>query len=310
MVFLIKYDWEVDFKELLQKQEKQIVFSPRFLASPDETVHRWKAAFGKFGPAQHFWVWLLLNDNPCQMEISVKLKIKVFDENNHNIFEGGTNEFRIMHEGLSKERIPILQSLDGKQVKRIRLYIQFNRNETFRTFCHISTNLGEDFSKLYDDKDSADFTLISGNQQFKVHKNILMARSPVFNAMFKNVIKEAPPNTLTLQEIEPEAVTVFLKFLYSGIVTTIPLELIEGIIDLSEKYDVKDLTSFCASDIRSNITVASAVKMLLLANKYGFINTKKDVLAFIKRNLQEVRQSDAWRSSMNQNLMEDILDIM
>ena len=49
----------------------------------------------------------------------------------------------------------------------------------------------EDLTKLLEDPETSDFTLKCGSKTFKVHKNILGARSSVFKAMFQYGMKEA-----------------------------------------------------------------------------------------------------------------------
>ena len=49
----------------------------------------------------------------------------------------------------------------------------------------------EDMTNLLEDPETADFTLKCGSKSFKVHKNILGARSAVFRDMFRTGMREA-----------------------------------------------------------------------------------------------------------------------
>lgn len=85
--------------------------------------------------------------------------------------------------------VKISDSCNFKTIKKIsfKIVLKLVRDESTSTLKTINYNsikaLSEDFSKFYDD--SADITILCGKGEFQVHKHILMARSPVFKAMFE-----------------------------------------------------------------------------------------------------------------------------
>lgn len=122
-------------------------------------------------------------------------------------------------------------------------------------------------------------------------------------------MKESVLKIVSLNDTDPEAMEVFLKFIYSGTVSILG-HIMMDIVDLSEKYGLSDLKNICQLEMKRNIKIETAVITLILADQYNMIETKKHVLAFIKGNLQDVRKTEAWKSSMKQHvdLMEDIFD--
>ena len=61
--------------------------------------------------------------------------------------------------------------------------------------------LVEDFSKLMNDEDTADFTLKTKTKNFRIHKLIFGARSSVFKAMFQSNMVEALAAEMTIEDL-------------------------------------------------------------------------------------------------------------
>ena len=88
----------------------------------------------------------------------------------------------------------------------------------------------DDFEALSNNLPS-DFTFIvkSIDKEFKVHKSVLSARSPVFTKMFLSDMKEAADNKVEIKDVEPSSFEMFLQFIYCG---KIPEDLQHYAIDL------------------------------------------------------------------------------
>ena len=86
----------------------------------------------------------------------------------------------------------------------------------------------------------SDITIEVGYREYQLHKIIISASSPVFREMCSHgkPIKEKVP----LQETEERAAAFedFIKYLYTGNIT-LNLQTVNGIIGLSDKYQVEDL---------------------------------------------------------------------
>ena len=60
----------------------------------------------------------------------------------------------------------------------------------------------------------SDFTVIVKSREFKVHKDVLSARNPVFKTMFLSNMKEAADNKAEINDIEPSTFEKMLDFIY------------------------------------------------------------------------------------------------
>ena len=76
--------------------------------------------------------------------------------------------------------------------------------------------LSDDFGDLMSDTTISDFTIIVKSKEFKIHKAVLSARSPVFKIMFLSNMKEAADNKAEINDIEPSTFEKLLGFIYCG----------------------------------------------------------------------------------------------
>lgn len=62
----------------------------------------------------------------------------------------------------------------------------------------------------------ADVTLVAQGREFRAHKAILGARSPVFEAMFDNEMLEKKENRVEITDVQVEVFEELLRFIYTG----------------------------------------------------------------------------------------------
>ena len=61
-----------------------------------------------------------------------------------------------------------------------------------------------------------DVILCFGDKELKAHKNILSARSSVFEAMFSHDLSETRQNRVTIEDVSVDVFEVLLKYIYTG----------------------------------------------------------------------------------------------
>jgi hypothetical protein len=84
--------------------------------------------------------------------------------------------------------------------------------ESFQSFC---TDIIERRGWM-EDSQFSDFKFIVKGKDFKVHRQILAAVSPVFVKLFTTHMTEAKNNECIINEIDPRIFEDFLSFVYSG----------------------------------------------------------------------------------------------
>ena len=83
-------------------------------------------------------------------------------------------------------------------------------------------------------------------QEFRAHKTILAARSPVFAAMFKHPSKEKLSGIVNVPDIEPGVFKELLRYIYTG---QVPLQRMDklaiGLLAAADKYLLEKLKQAC-----------------------------------------------------------------
>lgn len=142
--------------------------------------------------------------------------------------------------------------------------------------------LSNQFEAMFNDDKYSDFTIItSDNEKIHVHRNILSARSVVFDTMLQTTMKENEFNEALINDIDGKSLVEFLRFIYSGKVQSF-----EGIAaDLlyaAHKYEIEDLKPLCVQHLCSNLNLTNVLDTLLISNLHSEEKFKRFCFAFMK----------------------------
>jgi hypothetical protein len=153
------------------------------------------------------------------------------------------------------------------------------------------------FRELLKNKAYCDLTIDIQGKKFEAHKLVLIARSPVFEAMFTSNLTESTSNTLKIDDIEPRVFNELLLFLYTDFVNDLKRFAAELLI-AADKYMLKSLKAKCETSLARNINITNCCDMLLLADLYSALDLKTFVLEFIQRHLFSITQTPEWSKLM------------
>ncbi|XP_026458856.1 BTB/POZ and MATH domain-containing protein 3-like [Papaver somniferum] len=132
----------------------------------------------------------------------------------------------------------------------------------------------QNLRRLLKSEIGSDITFQVAGEEFRAHKSILAARSPVFKSMFFGLVGNRDMETTVVEEFDPFAFKVMLLFLYSD--------------ELPETHELCDSDSPCTSTkiMRHLLTAADCYNLARLrqmceAKLYEDIavNTVADTLA-------------------------------
>lgn len=174
----------------------------------------------------------------------------------------------------------------------------------------MSENLGE----LHRTGQFCDFIIKVKDREFPVHKAILAARSPVFQAMLVHDMKEKITGIVHITDCEPNIFEDFLCYLYSGKSEKISSSTVTSLYDIAEKYDVKCLKKDCVQFIKGSLTVDLIIDVLTLAVKYTDEELLENATEFFISNNQKIIFTTKWQDLVVENpvlaneLMEKIRD--
>lgn len=132
----------------------------------------------------------------------------------------------------------------------------------------------------------ADFIFIVGGLEFKIHRNILAASSPVMHKIFTSRIKEAEKNEYTVDAIAPETFDHLLKFIYEGELPNDFKAIAKPLYEAAHYYDVDRLKTVCAQKINVDLTLDNALEVFEWVQPYDdFKQLKLNAWAILKRQV-------------------------
>ncbi|XP_038113274.1 speckle-type POZ protein [Culex quinquefasciatus] len=167
------------------------------------------------------------------------------------------------------------------------------------------SSLADNFAKMLVTKQFTDLTITVGQQSFRAHKAILVARSTVFAAMFQHDMKESQRNEITITDVEPKVFEEVLRFIYTDKVQGLP-QLVHELLAAADKYDLARLKVMCEIQLFEGITAATATKTLLFADLHRAKELKARAIEFLARNLKAVSNWEEFRRE-NPDLVAEIM---
>ena len=113
-----------------------------------------------------------------------------------------------------------------------------------------------------------DLSLICQGQEFRCHKVVVAARSPVLKTALTNqMFLENTNNRIVIEDSTPEAVRAMLGHIYTGDVPENIDHLVVDILHISDKYDVRSLKKICEKTLLADLNAQHAINTLILADR-------------------------------------------
>ncbi|XP_057324129.1 speckle-type POZ protein-like [Microplitis mediator] len=135
------------------------------------------------------------------------------------------------------------------------------------SFNFSKSQLIDDIEELYNSKANSDVTIVVGDKEFQAHKLIMMARSPVFSAMFDHEMIEKKSKQVSIPDISPEIFEKVLKYIYTDQVTDLDV-VAADLLEAADKYQLLSLKKMCEHSLCSTLNCQNAVKRIILADRH------------------------------------------
>ncbi|KAI9563076.1 hypothetical protein GHT06_010533 [Daphnia sinensis] len=130
---------------------------------------------------------------------------------------------------------------------------------------------------------------LKDDQHIGAHRYILMARSPVFAAMFQNDMEETTTGQVKIEDCEPDIFKQLLHYIYSG-KTSSPLTdaMAQSLFVLADKYDIQDLKEECVTFLLTCVRMDNVVGLLVWSHLHSIEELKEVTLTYMARNGKEI----------------------
>lgn len=181
--------------------------------------------------------------------------------------------------------------------------------------------LPEDLEDLFKSQEFSDVTIYANGKEFKAHKAILAARSPMFRGMFSHDMKETKFNRVEVTDVDPDVLEEMLRFIYTGR-TSLELRSSQAkeqkdqkdqkeqekeqhlaieLLQAANKYQLDRLKLICEEALYKTLSADSVAEILSLADLYNAAQLKTQAIEFISTHATEVIETDGWNRMVREN---------
>lgn len=182
----------------------------------------------------------------------------------------------------------------------------FCRVTLFRNSCHqfsgsnarkrirLDPPLNSSIEKLYKSQELSDVILCVDKQEFKAHKTILAAQSPIFKSMFSVDMRETRSGRVEITDTDPAAVREMLDFIYTEktSIDRLPEQPNNGdlaikVLQIADRYQVDGLKSVCEDILVRKLSKNTVGGLSNIADAYNAAYLKERARAFVKINSED-----------------------
>ena len=198
------------------------------------------------------------------------------------------------------------------------------KNDDLTIYCEVTTSLGEegssvceplqfrmpdcslsdDLERLLDDQtELGDVILVAaGGEKIYAHKVILVARSPVFAAMFEHEMTESKFNRVNITDVEPAVLRGMLRYIYTGRKPQKLEQMAKGLLAAADKYDLERLKMMCEEVLAEKISTNGVADLLFLADRHNAGYLKKLAMDFVTKSdqLTDLLKTEPWKSMLSE----------
>lgn len=171
-----------------------------------------------------------------------------------------------------------------------------------------TSSINDDFEQLFENNKFSDVKLVVRGQEFRVHKAILTARSPVFSAMFEHEMRENNENLVEIVDIEPDVMQEVLRYIYAGRVKHVQ-DIKGDLLAAANKYGIDELKAVCEEKLINDLNVDTVGELLILADCHEAGNLKYSAIEFLAKHIKEIVNNENFKKSIK-NMSSFFLDIL
>lgn len=173
-------------------------------------------------------------------------------------------------------------------------------------FIHLFSLLGvgrliQNFKNLLDNESGCDVTLKTSDHEFRAHRIILSARSPVFASMFQHDMAEKKSGEVDVSDCATSGFEVFLQYMYSGNTDTMSPSNVLDLYYIADKYQVCDLKSDCVEYMKNNLAVYNFCDVIALSLRHNESDLQRFATRFFCKNVKKIVKTVQWQKYMAEN---------
>ncbi|PWA72362.1 SKP1/BTB/POZ domain-containing protein [Artemisia annua] len=168
------------------------------------------------------------------------------------------------------------------------------------------------FGRLFSESIHTDIIISASNGSIAAHRAVLAARSPVFDRMFTQDLKEKDASAINIPDMSIELTQAFLSYLYSNNIEY--QDFLSHRFDLlraADKYDVADLKEACQENIIEDIHSENVLERLQISFMYHASRLKVCCIEYLVKFgkvLDMKEEFDAFLQSADRELVSEVVN--
>jgi len=146
---------------------------------------------------------------------------------------------------------------------------------------------------LVDSENKPDILLKVGEKKFHAHKEILMLRSRIFEAMFNSDTKERRESSVVIEDFDETIVEEMILFMYTDTCTRIG-EIAKDLLAAADKYFIDKMKLLCEIELTKQMDVKNACEISKVAEAYNSETLTDFTTNYIIENYQTIVNEVGW----------------
>lgn len=317
------YYWKIQNFNLLQKKTGEALFSPKFFAEKNQQL-QWRLKIYSEGNREankDFISLFLYPVKPfCCEEIKATFSISLLNDkkeakNSHEtsyVFNKDTGDTFGWSRFLSKKdlRDSLLPDDSLRILCYIKMYSSVGKTISGKSGNRTCTPFVLSLERLFDSDEFHDFSIITKDGEFKTHRNILAAASPVFWKMLTHDMQENCSKSVKIVDASSRVIHEMLRFVYTSRVENLD-EVAEELLIVADKYQIQGLKELCERCLCKNLNDGNVCSLLMLGDQYQGKRLREEALHHVVKKRKLLRKTEGFRKLLkNSHLVEDIFTIM
>merc|ERR1711920_635675 len=145
--------------------------------------------------------------------------------------------------------------------------------------------------KVWKERKSTDAKVLCNGMQIQVHRCMLAAVSPVFEAALSSVMQEGASAMYEIKDSTPEAVEAMLCSVYTGELP--PIELLPPVFELAMQYELAELAKATAARMVEDVSVSNVRETLAVLKLHRHTEAiARTAFEEVIRKLKEAKTTD------------------
>ena len=158
-----------------------------------------------------------------------------------------------------------------------------------------------DYKKVLLEGKNHDLVIKIGDKELKAHRDILRARSRVFESMLNHNMSEKNSGVIEVADCDQQAMEQFLSYVYCGKVETLDQSNMLDLYYIADKYDMKCLKEGCNDFIKKSLSITNVCEVLQLAMNHRDNGSLESASAYFVDHVLDIMRTAEWQSFLKDN---------